>query len=110
MRPIPLEHIKIINSEPYYKKSCLSGLNGTWNDRIVIHHPWLYAGKQINEIWAYMPLLDSEHEELSKNLVMRNKVKLLSLQRADLKEIQKKYPRHDWKTVYNYLNKLYGNK
>lgn len=101
MRPIPLEHRKIIDSDPYYKKSCLSGLKG----HIEIHHAWIYAGKQISELWNYMPLLKDEHEEVHKNLELRNKVKFLSLLRVSMEEIKKKYPRRNWEQEYKYLQK-----
>lgn len=101
MRPIPLEHRKIIDSDPYYKKSCLSGLKG----HIEIHHAWIYAGKQISELWNYMPLLKDEHEEVHKNLALRNKVKFLSLQRVSMEELYKKYQKRNWEQEYEYLQK-----
>jgi len=106
MRPIPTQHKKIIATDPYFRVSCLSGEFGKRNDRIVIHHPWIYAGKQINEVWAYMPLLNSEHENL--NLELRNKIKYLSLLRVDINEVKSKYPRHNWDQEFKYLKKMYG--
>jgi len=109
MRPIPLNHRQIIGSDPYFQRSCLSGLKGRFINKIVIHHSFIYAGKQINELWAYMPLLNSEHEEVHRNLALRNRVKFLSLQRADMEEVKKKYPKRNWRQEYKYLQKYDKN-
>jgi len=106
MKAIPIAHRKIINSNPYYKRSCLSGKPGTYNDKIVIHHSWIYK-EQISELWNYMPLLESEHEEVHRNLELRERVKLLSLERADIKELLIKYPKKNWEQEYNYLSKKF---
>lgn len=105
MRPIPIKHRKIINSDPYFKKSCLSQEYGTYENRIVIHHTWIYGGKQINELWAYMPLTNDEHENL--DLETREKIKWLSLQRVDIKDLLGKYPKYPWEREYNYLSKKF---
>lgn len=105
MRAIPQAHKKIINTDPYYKKSCLSGKLGTYENRIVIHHPWLYGGKQINELWAYMPLTNDEHENLDRET--KDKIEWLSLQRADIKELFTKYSKYPWEQRYNYLSKKF---
>ncbi len=104
MNPIPQKHRKIINSDPYYKVSCISGKRGDFYDPIEIHHAWIYGGKQISELWNYMPLKQSEHEEINGgNQEIKNKVKLLSIQRAGLKELKEKYPKRNWIQEYNFL-------
>jgi len=102
MRPIPPEHRLLIASDFYFKRSCLSKMPPTSNDRIVIHHAWIYAGKQINEPWNYCPLLESEHSAQSKypsahnSKVVNDKIKLIAIGRADLDDLKKRYPKKDW--------------
>lgn len=102
MRPIPLSHRKIIDSDPYYKKSCLSGKKKDFANKIVIHHAWEYAGKQISELWNYCPLLESEHspysgtESVHNSKRLNDKVKLIALARVPLQELKMKYPKKNW--------------
>ena len=101
-RPISLTHRKIINSDPYFKVSCLSGKRADSVNRIVIHHAWEYAGRQINELWNYCPLLESEHSPYSGSPSAHNdkkvndRVKLIALARADLDDLKKRFPKKDW--------------
>jgi hypothetical protein len=102
MRPIPQNHRKIINTDPYFKVSCLSGKRADFANRIVIHHAWQYAGQQINELWNYCPLLESEHSPYSGSPSAHNskqvndKVKLIALQRTTIEYLQTKFPKKDW--------------
>lgn len=110
MRPIPLKHRKIIDSDPYFKISCLSSKRPFFGDRIVIHHAWAYAGKQINEMWNYCPLLESEHSPYSTRPSAHNskeindKVKLISLSRTNLSYLKQAFPKKDWDSEIKKIN------
>jgi len=114
MKPIPMAHRKIINSDQYFKKSCLTGKKATLGDRIVIHHAWLYGSSQISEMWNYCPLLDSEHSPYSKQSSvhnskdMENKVKLIAIERAGLDYLKKNFPKKNWEQIHKYLSEKYG--
>ncbi len=114
MQPIPQKHRKIIGTDPYYKQSCLTGKKARVGDRIVIHHAWEYAGKQISELWNYCPLLDSEHSPYSKipsvhnNHEMKEKVQLIAMEKAGLKNLVINYPKKNWAQIYKFLSEKYG--
>mgnify|MGYP003522040083 CR=1 FL=1 len=102
MTPIPLKHRKLIETDPYFSRSCLSGKKAAWNNRIVIHHALEYAGRQISEMWNYCPLLDSEHSRYSATPSAHNdkkvndRVKLIAIERAGLEYLKKVFPKKDW--------------
>lgn len=101
MRPIPQTIRKIIDTDPYYKICARKGVD--CSGHITMEHAFIYAGKQINEVWAIIPLCVYHHlgEGLNKELNQ-----WLSLQRATEEDLQK-YPRKDWKQLRIYLsNKL----
>lgn len=110
MRPIPQSHRKIIDTDPYFKVSCLSGKKADFSNRIVIHHAWEYAGRQINELWNYCPLLDSEHSPYSGNASAHNSkeindiIKLIAIRRAGLKYLKEKFPKKDWDAEIRKIN------
>lgn len=110
MNPIPLKHRKIIETDPYFKFSCLSGKKGTYNDRIVIHHAFEYAGKQISEMWNYCPLLESEHSPYSASPSVHNSkkvndtVKMIALRRGGLESVKKLFPKKDWESEIRRIN------
>lgn len=110
MRPIPQSHRKIINTDPYFKKSCLSGKRADFANRIVIHHAWEYAGRQINELWNYCPLLESEHAYNSGSPSVHNSkemddiVKLIAIRRAGLDYLKTNFPKKDWEGEIKKIN------
>lgn len=114
MKPIPQTHRRIINTDEYYKKSCLTGKRARMGDRIVIHHAFTYANGQISELWNYCPLLDSEHSPYSKQKSVHNnkeieeRVKLIAIERAGLDYLKKTYPRKNWEQIKNHLSNKYG--
>lgn len=63
--------------------------------RIEWHHVWIYAGRQINEKWAILPLCGFHHSRAEVESY-KSKICALSLSRAS-KEDFDKYPRADWK-------------
>ena len=82
-----------VESEPFFKQSCLSGKKGNWGDPIRIHHVFKWTGKQIQEPFNIVPLLDSEHDNQPKSvhrcLETREKVELICLMRASEEEIKR---------------------
>lgn len=114
MKPIPQKHRKIINTDPFFKQSCLTGKKATLGDRIVIHHSFCYAHGQINEMWNYCPLLDSEHSPYSQkpsvhnSKDIENRVQLIAIERAGLEYLKANFPKKNWAQLYKYLSEKYG--
>lgn len=112
MRKIPLELRQELENDPYYRKCCLTGLSK--NIKIDWHHAWLYAGKQINEKWAIMPVWNRKHnfngdtDSVHNCNETKEKVKLMSLLRADLDDLAKRYPKKNWSQELEYLNNKFN--
>ena len=90
MRPISPKYRKIINEDPYYR--VCSKLGSDCNGRITIEHAFIYAGKQIDEMWNFVPLCYYHH--LGKGLDKRFNQKV-ALSRATPEDLAK-YPRKNW--------------
>ena len=97
MRTIPTKIRKKIDEDPFYKRCCVTGsLN------VSIEHCWTYAGKQINELWALVPLrrdLNISHPPRWA----KEQCRLISLLRATPEDLAK-YPRVNWAQELKYLS------
>jgi hypothetical protein len=101
MRSIPPKIRKQIDEEPYYKKC--ARLSSECSGRITIEHSFIYSGRQVNELWALLPLC--WHHHLGSGLDKRIN-EYLSLQRATEEDLAK-YPKRDWKQLKKYLSFKY---
>lgn len=100
MRPISPRVRKLIDSDPFYTKCCITG-----EPNPSMEHCWLYAGKQIDEAWAIVPLayrFNTSHPPKD----IKEKCQLISLGRATQEDLSK-YPRKDWITMKSYLEKKF---
>lgn len=59
MQKIPNKLKQEILTDTFYKKCCLE--NEKCDGRITWEHTLIYAGKQINEKWAIIPLCEYHH-------------------------------------------------
>ena len=104
MKPIPPKLKVKLEADDFMQKCCITGSWGvSWE------HCWTYAGKQINERWAIVPLrrdLNTSHPPKD----IKDKCRLISLERAKelgvWEELKIKYPRHDWEQKLKYLKSL----
>jgi hypothetical protein len=80
--------------DPYYAK-CARAKDGGCSGRITWEHVWIYAGRQINEIWAIIPLCWFHHLGDGFNKKINEMLSLDRATAADLaKYPKKKWPRH----------------
>lgn len=93
MRPISQKFRKLFDADPYFKLCARK--NGDCSGRITIEHAFIYASKQIDELWNFVPLCWYHHlgEGLDKNINQ-----FLSLERATEEDLAK-YPRKNWKQL-----------
>lgn len=94
MPNIPLKHRKLIDADPKYR-TCARKDEGDCAGRITIEEACLYAGKQIKEMWNYLPLCEKHHGIGAYwNCHGQNKKRhiILALQQATESD-RKKYPR-----------------
>ena len=59
MRPISERIKRIIDTDPFYKK-CARG-NHECSGRITMEHALIYAGRQVDEVWAIVPICEFHH-------------------------------------------------
>lgn len=104
MRPIPEKIKKEISKNKYYAKCARQ--SAECDGRITIEHAMIYAGRQVNEIWALIPLCWYHH--LGSGLNKRIN-EFLALQRATEDELDK-YNKSDFRQKREYLRKRFGGK
>lgn len=63
--------------------------------RIEWHHVWIYAGRQINELWAIVGACKKHHDQVDSDPTIKNAFKIDSLLNATEKDLAK-YPKADW--------------
>jgi hypothetical protein len=102
MRPLPSAHKIQINKDVRFKICARSG--GDCSGRITIEHAFLYGGKQVNEMWAYVPICWYHHLGAGLNKEIN---RLLALRHATDDDL-KKYPKTDWLQMKKYLESKYG--
>ena len=90
MRPIPAKMKEAMSSDPYYKTCARS--DHECSGRITWEHAFIYAGRQVNEVWAIIPLCWYHHlgAGLDKRINER-----ISIARATDEDLAK-YPRRKW--------------
>lgn len=100
MRKISKKVKDILLADPFMKKCCIGGM---CEGRIEFHHVWIYAGRQIDEVWAIMPACHFHHSKAS-NPIIKAKFEAASLKRVADGDLLK-YPKKDWAQIKRLLNK-----
>ena len=91
---------KELESLPRMKTCALLGKKyGQCSGRIQWHHVFLYAGTQINELWAILGVCENHHEQVKTNKKVRNALELISLGLATEQDLAK-YPKKDWSLAW----------
>ena len=112
MNHIPTKVKTALSNDPFMKACCL-----TQDPRAEWHNVWTYKGKQIQEVWAIVPLSLRKHRiggEAFHNSCKDTieQCQIISLTRCKSlgmwDEMLKKYPRRDWNFIYNSLIKKRG--
>jgi len=109
MRKIPPKHREIINSDLYYK-TCVRQNEGNCAGNITIEHALIFGGRQIAELWNYIPLCEYHHSvnnyqdggDLDKE-----KNTYFALNRATDEELLKYSKALDYLLLRKRLNKKY---
>lgn len=100
-RKISDETMKVLLSDPFYKKCCISG-----KTPVQFHHNLIFAGGQVDEPWAILPLHESIHKQ-ADNKFMKEKLDFIMLNRATDEELEKHSKAISLKAKRDYLNELY---
>lgn len=94
MRPIPPKLREELASLPRMKRCACAELGGC-SGRIEWHHVWIYAGRQINELWAIVGACNKHHEMVGTEPIVKKAFEVYSLQLATAADLAK-YPRKPW--------------
>lgn len=100
MRAIPKKMRDEMDADSFYHQ-CVRSKEGGCSGRITWEHTFIYAGKQINEKWAIVPLCWFHH--LGNGLV-KWIGQWVAVNRMT-EEDERKYPRVDWGQLRKKLNK-----
>jgi hypothetical protein len=113
MNNIPPKLRRLLEANPYYKMCARAG-DGACAGRITWEHAIIYAGRQVQEVWAIIPLCKRHHniEEYQTSGSLDKQINVfIALSRATPEDL-KKYPREDWgqmkKRVIFIIRKRYG--
>lgn len=84
MTHIPPKLLKEIKKNPFYRRCCLEG--GDCSGRIEFHHNLIFKGKQVNEMFAILPLCQGHHEDANYSEI-REQLDWIMLHRMSIDEI-----------------------
>ena len=113
MRPILPKLRSQLDALPRMHKCELAPMQrlyGRCSGRIQWHHVWIYAGRQINELWAIVGACEGHHEEVKKDAAIRQYFESASLSYATDADLAE-YPKKDWlgiKRMLGLIRKKHG--
>ena len=108
MRPISSKFRKIIDEDPFYRRCALA--DEKCDGRITIEHAFIYAGRQIDEMWNFVPLCEWHHSVgkwLGCGGLDKSRNEWIALNLAPPRAF-KAYPKRDFETLKAHYNKKYG--
>lgn len=105
MRKIPPDLRSKMAADPFMKRCCITG--STWG-KIDWHHNLIYAGRQVNEDWAILPLLRSVHDRISDPEI-KDKCDWVMLNRATDEQLEPYCKVVNLIRRRTILNSIYGN-
>ena len=114
MRPIPPAMRAELEQQPRMKRCELSVLQDVYErceGRTMHpewHHPWIYAGKQINEPWAIVAACSKHHKMVDSDRAVKMAFEAASLMLATDEDLAR-YPRKDWDQIKKSLG-IYGKR
>lgn len=99
MRPIPKKLREALARDPFMKRCIHAGCvePPEWE------HALIYAGKQINEYWAIVPVCTYHHRGAGLN---KRYNQHRALQRATTEDFAK-YPKQDWERLKTFLEEMF---
>lgn len=100
MSPIPPKLRAQIDADPYFRTCARK--NSECSGRITIDHAWIYGGRQIQELWAFVPVCVYHHLGAGFS---RLENEWLSLARATDEDLAK-YPNRNWRQIRAYYQSL----
>ena len=102
---IPIKLREELADDPFYKKCCLTGRT---SEKIEFHHNLIFAGRQVQEKFAILPICKSIHQyHNGLTSEVKEKLNWIMLNRATDKELEKYSKAIDYKKYKKLLDKKY---
>ena len=111
MSKIPAKLLKEILADPYYKQ-CARKCDGGCAGRITFEHAIIFAGRQLQELWAIVPICARHHEvdEYQDNGDLDKARNVhIALNRATDAELDRISKVINYRRERRRLNNIYGN-
>lgn len=108
MTRIPEKLKRDMLADPYYRRCARE--NSECAGRITWEHAFIHAGKQIQELWAIIPLCAFHHavdEYQDGGDLCKEINQFLALSRATAEDLAK-YPKTNWGQMFSYLSSKYA--
>lgn len=93
-----------MSEDPFYQQCCITGTPNT-SAKVEWHHNLIYAGKQVQEKFAILPLREDIHRNIVK---YKEKCNWIMLNRATPEQLEKYSKAINYKRELDRLNKIYG--
>jgi hypothetical protein len=104
MNNIPAKLKKEMAADPFYERCCITGSMAK-NCKVEWHHALIFAGKQVQEKFAILPLRADIHASIVK---YKKECDWIMLNRATDEQLEKYSRARDLKRERDRLNKIYG--
>lgn len=104
MNNIPPKLRAELTSDPFYQWCCITGAMAK-NVKVEYHHNLIFAGKQVQEKWCILPLVESVHDDIAYH---KEECDWIMLNRADDATLKKYSRAVDLVAKRDRLNKKYG--
>ena len=86
---IPAKLKKELANDKFYDRCCLTGIHKNL-EKIDWHHAFIYAGKQVNEKWCILPVVQAIHfQHNGITAKVKEKLEWIMLNRATDEELKK---------------------
>lgn len=94
-----------MESDPYYKKCARQEVfhDHECHGRITYEHAMIFAGRQVQEKWAIIPLCEYAHF----SILDKEKSRCIALNRATDDDLRR-YFKSNWIQEQSYLNQKFG--
>lgn len=107
MNNMPKALRKELAADPYYAVCCITGEPGKRGNPIEWHHNLIYAGRQVQEKFAILPVKRTIHAKASKQEI-KHKLDWVMLNRATDQQLLTISKAKDYFLYKHYLNKKFG--
>lgn len=109
MNNIPKKLREDMATDPFYAICCVTGARATRQDPIEWHHNLIFAGSQVQEKFAILPLKHSLHERINGDKQLKAHLDWIMLSRASEEQLERFSKVVDQRFNLAMLEAVYGH-